>query len=139
MQCQRRLQLTVALENRPGLLARVAETLAAHAVNIQALCVQDSVEQGVVRILAEPHETGLAALRGAGFDPIQAEVVVFATSSLPGVLAALAGALAREGINIEYIYGSEPTGGSAGMTVVVKVSATERALATIETLSTPRA
>jgi hypothetical protein len=135
MHCHRRLQLTVTLENRPGLLARVAETLAAHAVNIEALCVQDSVEQGVVRMLAEPHEAAITALRGAGFDPIQAEVVVFETSSLPGVLAAIAGALGREGINIEYIYGSEPAGGSAGMTVAVKVSATERALAKIGTLS----
>lgn len=137
MKCTLQRQLTISLENRPGVLARVADTLAAHKVNIRGLCVQDSVEQGVVRFLADPWEEALQTLQEAGFHPVQAEVVELQTSSAPGALGLITGALGKEGINIEYIYGTEPGTEGAPMSIIVKVSQVQRALETISSLQPP--
>jgi hypothetical protein len=44
-------QVTVALENRPGQLATICNILSENAVNIEAISVIDSIEQGVVRLI----------------------------------------------------------------------------------------
>lgn len=132
MNCTIQRQLTISLENKPGVLARVADTLAEHKVNIRGLCVQDSIEQGVVRFLADPWEEALQTLQDAGFHPVQAEVVELQTDSVPGALGLITGALGRQGINIEYIYGTEPGTNGAPMSMVVKVSQTSRALEVIQ-------
>lgn len=137
MKCTLQRQLTISLENRPGVLARVADTLASHKVNIRGLCVQDSVEQGVVRFLAEPWEEALETLQAAGFHPVQAEVVELQTNSVPGALGLITGALGKEGINIEYIYGTEPGIEGAPMSIIVKVSQSQRALEAISSLQLP--
>ncbi|MBC2606679.1 ACT domain-containing protein [Pelagicoccus albus] len=137
MNCDLKRQLTISLENRPGVLSRVAKTLAAHSVNIRGICVQDSVEQGVVRLLAEPWEEALQTLQEAGFHPVQADVVELETHSVPGALGMIAGALGAEGINIEYAYGTEPVGGASSMSIVVKVSQSERAVEVIKSFELP--
>lgn len=100
-------QLTVAIENQPGRLAAIGQTLAAHDINIKDLSINDTVEQGVVRLITSDPVRARELLTAAGLYVIEAEVVVVDLRDIPGMLARVSQALADAGINIQYAYGSE--------------------------------
>jgi hypothetical protein len=99
-------QLSVALENKVGQLARVGAALARARVNIEAMSVLDSAEVGVVRMVTSSNAKARAALKKAGFNVVQQPVLLVKLPNEPGALAAAAKKLASRGINIEYAYGS---------------------------------
>lgn len=100
-------QLTVAIENQPGRLAAIGRTLADHGINIKDLSINDTVEQGVVRLIASDPPRARELLTAAGLYVIEADVLAVDLSDFPGTLARVSQALADAGINIEYAYGSE--------------------------------
>ena len=70
-------QITVAIENQPGQLARVSELLAGRSVNIEAIAVIDSIEQGVIRLITSDPQLSRQLLREAGFYVIEGDVLVW--------------------------------------------------------------
>jgi hypothetical protein len=104
LQLQR--QLSVALENQPGRLAAIARMLAEREINIEALCVIDNVEQGMVRIMTSDPSAARSVLESAGLHVVEAEVLALELTDKLGKLAFIAEALATGDINIEYAYGS---------------------------------
>jgi len=46
-------QLAIFLDNRPGMLARVADALAASKINIYAISTSDTVDHTVIRLVVE--------------------------------------------------------------------------------------
>ncbi|MBV8967562.1 MAG: hypothetical protein JO331_00680, partial [Verrucomicrobia bacterium] len=105
-------QITVALENQPGQLASICDLLGKHAINIEAICVIDSIEQGVVRLLTSDPENCKAVLQQHGFYVIEGEVLVLDLFDRIGKLASIGTALAEARINIDYVYGSVEHAGS---------------------------
>lgn len=99
-------QLSIALENQPGRLAAIGRLLAEHAVNIEAICVIDNVEQGMVRLITSDPIAARATLEYADFHVVEAEVLALELADRLGQLALIAEALAGVGINIEYAYAS---------------------------------
>ena len=59
-------QLTVFIENRPGRLQSLCETLGDADVNMRALMVADTTEFGVVRIVCDAPERARVAEGGEG-------------------------------------------------------------------------
>jgi len=119
-------QLSVALENKPGQLARVAAAVARAKVNIQAISVVDSTEMGVVRLVTSSNAKARAALKKAGMMVAQSPVIVAKMPNEPGALAAAAKKLAAARVNIEYVYGSAARAGEPS-TIVFGVSDIARA------------
>jgi hypothetical protein len=99
-------QLSVALENQPGRLALVSRALAEHGIHIEALCVIDNVEQGMVRMMTNDPVAARAVVEALGLPVVEAEVIAIETTDRLGRLASIAQALADAGINIEYAYAS---------------------------------
>jgi hypothetical protein len=99
-------QITVALENKPGQLAGVCALLFENAINIGAISVIDSIEQGVIRLMVSEPAKCKALLHSQGFYVIEAEVLVIDLTDRRGKLAQIASKLASAKINIDYIYGS---------------------------------
>ncbi len=99
-------QLSVALENQPGRLAAISYLLSDRGIHIEAICVIDNVEQGVVRLMTSDPVVGRAALEDAGLHVVEAEVIAIQTHDRLGQLALIAEALALVGVNIEYAYAS---------------------------------
>jgi hypothetical protein len=104
MRTELQRQLSVAIENQPGRLARIAGLLAERGIDIQGVCVIDNVEQGMVRLMTSDAVAARAILEHAGFHVVEAEVLAVETTDQLGKLARLAEALGEEGINIEYAY-----------------------------------
>jgi len=97
-------QLTVALENRPGRLAHVAEVLADAKVNVLAVLGSTAGAQGSVQVVVDNINKAKKALGGAGLAYTEGTLEQFELANKPGALAELAGKLAKKGINIDCAY-----------------------------------
>jgi hypothetical protein len=105
-------QVSVALENQPGQLAAICSILGANAVNIEAVSVIDSIEQGVVRLITSDPTRCRQALQAKGLYVIESDVLVLDLFDRIGKLAEICSALAEARINIDYVYGSVEHAGS---------------------------
>lgn len=126
-------QLSVAIENQPGRLAAVSGLLAEKKINIEALCVIDNVEQGMVRMMVNDPAAARAALERAGIPVVEAEVLALELTDQLGKLARIASALGGAGINIEYAYASVDHAG-ARTRMILKTSRTRKALEILQAL-----
>lgn len=118
-------QLSVFLENKPGVLAAVCKALGEHDVNIRGVSVSDTVDHAVVRlIVSDPHKA-VHVLGEHGALVVETDVLVVKLSDHPGALAEVAAKFARGKINIEYAYGSSD---DTEATVFMRVSDTKKAL-----------
>lgn len=124
-------QISVFMENRPGRLLRVLQVLASAKVNLQALSVADTSDFGVVRVIVDDPDAGVAALRADGLTTSRTEVLCAEIPDEPGGLArAIVGPLAEAGVNVEYVYAySQWQAGRA--VVVMKVNDIEKAEAAL--------
>jgi len=118
-------QLSVFLENKPGVLAEVGAALGEKDVNILGISVSDTVDHSVVRLVVSEPALAREVLEARGTLVIENEVLQLDLDDAPGILAEVAGTLAAAEVNIEYAYGTAPFDGRAR--VYVRVSDTEKA------------
>jgi hypothetical protein len=94
----------VQLENRPGLLAGVLESIAARSINLASLGGAASGDRGALALLAE-NESGLReVLDSRGVSYSEMPVVTAALEDVPGAVASAARRLGDAGINIGAIF-----------------------------------
>ena len=127
-------QISVALANQPGQLAAISKLLSTQAINIEALSLIDSLEQGVVRLITSDPEACKKVLQSSGFYVIEGDVLVLDLFDRLGKLAEISAALADAKVNIDYVYGSVEHPGSP-MRLVLKVSDATRAHALLNELA----
>lgn len=119
-------QISVFLENKPGRLAHVLSVLAQEKVNITAMAVMDSHEQGVLRIVTIDPGKATQVLRALGIRFSETDVLSVELRHQIGALANVCNLLGTNHINIEYCYCS--AGGKNGKTVgIFKVNNTDKA------------
>lgn len=97
-------QISVFLENKSGRLAEVTQALAENDINIRALCIAETIDYGVLRLIANDPARARRVLAERGFTVTETHVLVVEIEDRPGALARVIKALAEAGINIEYIY-----------------------------------
>lgn len=122
-------EIVVSLTNKPGTLAKVAETLGAAGVNIQCACYATGA-RGVIRFVADNPPKALAALKAARIKVKQAKEVLEASlADVPGALGAIARKLAKARVNIEafYVVGA----GAEGLRCAIAVDKLEKAKAAL--------
>jgi len=95
-------EFSVKLPNRPGELARLTEKLRDARVNIRTMSTEPRAE--IVRLVTADPEKTKEALREAGMEFSERNVLVAKLEDKPGELARITGVLAREGINIDAAY-----------------------------------
>jgi hypothetical protein len=87
--------------DRPGIVADIAERLAARGVNIVQMSASDDHVHGVVFLEAEPYDEALRALADSGFHAMSEEVIVIRLKDEPGALAKVAARFREPQINIQ--------------------------------------
>lgn len=97
-------QLSVNMENAPGKLSTVSEILGKEGINIGAICIIDSSDTSVVRIICTEPEKALQVLTGKGYNVNMREVLAVQTPDHPGGLNAILKPLSQAGVNIDYLY-----------------------------------
>jgi len=114
MELKKCRQFSVFLENRVGALAELCKLISDRSINLLAICAIDTVEEAVLRIVAEDEADTLETLKEAGFHAVETEVFLVELDNVPGATGRMATRLANAGINIDYIYASaHPTGRKA--------------------------
>ena len=111
-------QLTVSLENRPGALAQMAQVLADAKVNVVALLGSTAGTQGSAQVVVDQISKAKKALDKAEISYTEGTLEQFELNNKPGVLAEVAGKLAKKVINIDSAYGAMPKGARKGVLLV---------------------
>ncbi len=97
-------QISIFVENKPGMIADVTRTLAEVNVDIRALTVADTADFGILRLLVSDTQKAKEALKKSHKVAQITEVVAVAVPDVPGGLASVLTLLDEEHINIEYMY-----------------------------------
>ena len=111
-------QLAIFLDNRPGMLARVADALAEAKVNIYAISTSDTVDHSVIRLVVSDYRKALHVFEERGTLVVEDDVIMIDGSNRPGELARIAHKLAEAKVNIEYCYSATPPGSKNGLLIV---------------------
>lgn len=117
-------QLSIYLENKPGVLAEMCKALAAQDVNIRAISISNTVDDAVVRLIVDNPRKAVHILGDHGALVVETDVLSINLGNKPGELAALARKFARAKINIEYAYGSSD---HTDATLFIRVSDVKKA------------
>lgn len=100
-----RKDLVIIPNDEPGVLARLGTTLGAAGVNIEGCSAFTGGGKGVVHLLVDDAEAGIAALTEAGFDVKAArDVAVAPIENVPGALGAALTTLGDADVNVEQAY-----------------------------------
>jgi hypothetical protein len=97
-------QISVFLENKKGRLANVIDTLAAEKINIRALSLADTKDFGVLRMIVNDPDRTREVLKKNGFVVQETDVIAAEVEDRPGGLKKILDILAKESINVEYMY-----------------------------------
>lgn len=97
-------QLSLFLENRPGTLKIPVKTLADAGINLLALCLADTSEFGILRLIIREWEKGREVLTKAGCVVNVTEVLALDVDDRPGGLAGVLALLEDAKLEIEYMY-----------------------------------
>ena len=118
-------QLSVFIENRQGRLGEVLAVLKKHKVNILSMCVADTTEYGLLRLIVNDPEKGREALVADGFSSMVSDVLIIKLPHYSGSLQGILEMIAAKNINIDYMYGLSVDGADAS--VVMKTADIEAA------------
>lgn len=91
----------IELDNRPGMLAGLAEAIAEKGINITAIAAATSSDKGAVAILTNDEVATRTVLDGAGVSYRSCGLVSASLEHRPGTLAIAARRLADAGVNVE--------------------------------------
>ena len=97
-------QLSVFVENTEGSLAKVTDALAEENIDIRAMCMADTQEFGIIRMIVDDAPAAKRKLDNKNLFLSVNEVVGIAVSDEPGGLSKAVRILADEHINIDYMY-----------------------------------
>jgi len=120
-------QLAIFLDNRPGMLARVADALAEAKINIYAITTSDTVDHSVIRMVVSDSRRALHLFEEHGTLVVEDDVLMIDGSNKPGQLAQIAHKLADAKVNIEYCYSATPAEAKKGL-LIMRVSNAPKAL-----------
>ena len=111
-------QLALFLENRPGMLSRTCQALAAAKINILAMSIIDTVDHAIVRLVLDKPKEGEQVLGKLQVMMQRGDVVYMDVPNTAGVLAGITEKLAKTGINLEYAYCTASASHSEGALVL---------------------
>ena len=97
-------QLSVFVENKKGSLHEITDTLAKAGIDLRSMCIADTSDYGIVRMITRDPEAAKRVLEEAGQVANIRTVTAFAVPDCPGGLAQVLSILEKEGVDIEYLY-----------------------------------
>ena len=97
-------QISVFIENKRGRLAEITRILGEGGVDMGAICVADTSDFGVLRIIADKTDLAADLLRNNGHAVSVTDVITISVNDKPGGLATAMKAFDDCDVNIEYMY-----------------------------------
>ena len=97
-------QLSIFLQNRMGSLSKPLEVLSENDVNIRAMCMADTSEFGILRLVVDNPEKGKKALEEKNFLVKITEIIGVEMYDGPGGLTSVLKVIKDNEIDLEYLY-----------------------------------
>jgi hypothetical protein len=98
-------QLTIPVENKPGVLAQITSILARKHINIRSATISSFGASGFINLIVNDPKQGQKALPKEGIPVELKEIIAVLIEDRPGGLDNLLQILLTENINIENGYG----------------------------------
>ncbi len=98
-------QISVFMENKPGILLDMTKLLSAKNVNIKTLSLADTAEFGIARLIVDNPDGVAEMLKSNGFNARTTSVLAVEVPDQVGGLAMVLEVITEAGINVEYMYG----------------------------------
>lgn len=97
-------QISVFIENKRGRLAEITKVLQDNAIDIRALCIADTKDFGILRIIVDDPDKAVEVLKEDGFTVSLTKVIGIGIDDVPGGLHKAMAELYAEKISVEYMY-----------------------------------
>lgn len=97
-------QISVFLENKPGGLAEFARVLSENNINMRAMCIAETPDFGILRIIVDDVYNTMCTMKEAGYICSATKVLAVEIPDKPGSLLNTLTVLGENGINLEYSY-----------------------------------
>lgn len=98
-------QISIFIENRKNALSELTNVLAEHNINIRALCLADTSDFGIARMIVDNPLQVQAALERSAYITKINPVIAMEIPDEAGSLNKILKLLADNGRNVEYMYG----------------------------------
>ena len=121
-------QISVSLDNVPGMFLAVSERLGTEGINIRAISVADTSDINMVRFVTDDPAKTARVLRSQGYSVKETDVIAVEIPDHPGALRAILKPLKGSNINVLYFYPYLGRGESGQPIVILGVDNTEEAL-----------
>ena len=96
-------QLSIFLQNRMGSLSKPLEVLSEANINIRAMCMADTSEFGILRLVVDDPEKGKEVLDKDFLVKIT-EIIGVEMNDTPGGLTTVLNVIKENNIDLEYLY-----------------------------------
>lgn len=97
-------QISVFVENKPGTMKAMTDTLAQNGIDMRALSLAETKDFGIVRIIVDNVYQATTTLKDAGFIHNITPVLGVAIPDQPGGLGQVLAILSDAQVNVEYMY-----------------------------------
>jgi len=97
-------QISAWVDDRPGVLGKLAEALGLKGVSIRAFTASSVGGRGFVRLVVDRPAVARKVLAQHGWDATVDEVVEVTVPDRPGALGAVADRLGAAGVNVSHAY-----------------------------------
>ena len=97
-------QLSIFLQNRMGSLSKPLEILTKSDVNIRAMCMADTSEFGILRLVVDNPKKGKEELEKNNFLVKITDIVGVEMNDSPGGLTSVLKVIRENEIDLEYLY-----------------------------------
>lgn len=124
-------QLSVFLENKPGEIAGPCRVLADNDINILTLCLADTSEFGILRMIIPEHRRACEVLQANGYPINECDVLAVEVPDRPGGLAGILEAAAKESLNLDYMYAFPSRNGDRAL-LVFRFENPDRAISALQ-------
>ena len=124
-------QLSVFIENKPGRLADMMDSISDAGINVHALSIADTTDFGILRLIVDDAESAKEILKEQGFTVKVTDVLAVALAHKPGSLAQILRELGDAGASIEYIYASTNRGATHDAMAIISLGNPAKVLAKV--------
>ncbi len=97
-------QISVSIENKPGMLNKICDILEKEEINIKAIMASSVLSPVQVHLIVNNPDKAESVLKSSGMNVSTKEVIAVATPDHPGGLNTVLRALFQAGVNIETLY-----------------------------------
>ncbi len=123
-------QISVFVENKPGVLVKIMKTLGDAGIDIRALSVADTQDFGILRMIVSDNAKAKEVLASIGCVTSITDVIAAQVPNTPGATTEMIALLADHALNIEYMYAFLSSKDNRAY-IVLRIKDTEKAISVL--------